>query len=439
MLIWQVRDPVTAYLTRDFTILERLLSQARLLWIYLFEMIVPDVNVSVFHDDFQKSTGVLGPITTLPAVAGVVASVFLLIAVRKSYPLIAFCIGWYLAGHLIESTVIPLELRFDHRNYLAMFGPMLGLLIGVQRALKKRPKIFGLLVTAAIGISAAVTTVASDTWGDERLLAEMLYLEQPKSVRAAQQLTSLYAQTGKPAGALAVIRQSRERMPERDVFVFMRTMIDCAFYRDSEDSLTDIIELAIDAEYQRYILDIITEFRLRIGTGCDGSLTEARFEQLIWNLIHNRNYSHRTNTLAFLYSQLAKLELRRGNHMNALDYLDTVYSISARFEDLISKANVAVSHGEFCTALNAIKESRSAKRKIWYDLVFPRQILFDRVLRHVPLSQRAMCNDRKNQGRELPAQGESESGFLGNARPLSKPKEIATIQPVRGESLSRWQ
>lgn len=391
LLIWQVRDPVTAYWNRDFTLLERLLSQARLIWIYLFEIVIPDVNVSVYHDDFQKSKGILQPITTLPAVAGVFASLILFVVVRKRFPLIAFCIGWYLAGHLIESTVIPLELRFDHRNYLAMFGPLLGLVIGAQRALKERPKIFSLLITAAISVSAAVTTVASDTWGDERLLAEMLYIEQPQSLRAAQQLTSFYARDRNPPGALAVIRQSKERMPDRDVFHFMQTLIECSFYFDSVDSFDGLIELAKDAEYERYVLDIVTQFRLQIGTGCDGKLTEARFVKLIRNLIDNPNYNRRTRTLAFLYAQLAKIEIRRGNPSKAYEHLDKVNSISGTFEDLISQANVAVSHGDFCLALEIVERSRSVDRKFSDDVFFPRLIPISRVLEHIPPDKRRHC------------------------------------------------
>jgi hypothetical protein len=36
----------------------------------------------------------------------------------KKYPLISFGILFFLLNHLIESTILPLELFFEHRNYL---------------------------------------------------------------------------------------------------------------------------------------------------------------------------------------------------------------------------------------------------------------------------------------------------------------------------------
>ena len=41
---------------------------------------------------------------------------------REKYRLFTFGVLFYYAGHLLESTVWPLELLYEHRNYLPMVG-----------------------------------------------------------------------------------------------------------------------------------------------------------------------------------------------------------------------------------------------------------------------------------------------------------------------------
>jgi len=76
-----------------------------------------------YHDDFQASAGWLTPWTTLPAVLGLLCVALAALVVRRRFPLFAFAVLFFLAGHLLESTVFPLELVFEHRNYLPSIAP----------------------------------------------------------------------------------------------------------------------------------------------------------------------------------------------------------------------------------------------------------------------------------------------------------------------------
>ena len=50
-----------------------------------------------------------------------------LVRYRHSQPALAFGLAWFLLGHSLESTFIPLEIAHEHRNYL----PALGLLFSL--------------------------------------------------------------------------------------------------------------------------------------------------------------------------------------------------------------------------------------------------------------------------------------------------------------------
>lgn len=114
------------YAKRDFSLGERLMTEARVVWFYLRLIVLPDTALmGIFHDDIPLSTHLLAPLTTLPAVLGMLALPLLAWWLRRSQPLVAFGLVFFLIGHSMESTVYPLELVHEHRNYLPMFGILL--------------------------------------------------------------------------------------------------------------------------------------------------------------------------------------------------------------------------------------------------------------------------------------------------------------------------
>ena len=52
-------------------------------------------------------------------VVALVTSSFVL---RRKLPLFAFGILFFFASHVVESSVLGLELMFEHRNYTGTFG-----------------------------------------------------------------------------------------------------------------------------------------------------------------------------------------------------------------------------------------------------------------------------------------------------------------------------
>ncbi len=81
---------------------------------------------SFYHDTFDVSTSPLkSPWTTLPAIVGLLALLILAFLFRRQRPLFSLGVAWFLVAHSITATVIPLELVFEHRNYLASAGLLL--------------------------------------------------------------------------------------------------------------------------------------------------------------------------------------------------------------------------------------------------------------------------------------------------------------------------
>ena len=66
------------YEMRPFSLVERLLTEGRVLWFYLGLMLLPRLEAfGLYHDDITLSTGLLTPWTTLPALLGLAALIWL--------------------------------------------------------------------------------------------------------------------------------------------------------------------------------------------------------------------------------------------------------------------------------------------------------------------------------------------------------------------------
>jgi hypothetical protein len=113
------------YEGRPFSLEERLLTQPRVLWIYLKWLFVPDISAfGLFHDDVAISTGLLSPPSTLVAIIGLGTLTVAAVLTCRKNPIAAFAVLFFLANHALESTILPLEMIFEHRNYLASLGPL---------------------------------------------------------------------------------------------------------------------------------------------------------------------------------------------------------------------------------------------------------------------------------------------------------------------------
>ncbi len=154
------------YEMRPFSLAERLLTEGRVLWFYIGLMLLPRLEaLGLYHDDIVISTGWLTPWITLPAILGLAALIWLGWWLRRRAPLVSFGIAWFFIGHALESTVLPLELAHEHRNYLPLFGLLLAGGWGLLQALQskgERKTVGVVLAGAALVYFPFVTALRSN-------------------------------------------------------------------------------------------------------------------------------------------------------------------------------------------------------------------------------------------------------------------------------------
>jgi protein O-mannosyl-transferase len=106
------------YGSRPFTLWERLLTQPRVLLLYLSQLFYPVPQRFSIEHDVALSTSIFHPWSTLPSILAVILLVALALKKYRSWPYLSFGVLFFFLNHLIESTIIPLELVFEHRNYI---------------------------------------------------------------------------------------------------------------------------------------------------------------------------------------------------------------------------------------------------------------------------------------------------------------------------------
>jgi len=177
----------TGYNIRTFTMGERLLTEARVLFFYIGLVIAPRLDAfGLLHDDIAISTSLLSPWTTLPAIGGVAALILLAIRLRTTYPLVSLGILWFFGAHLLESTIFPLEIAHEHRNYLATWGILLAAVDPLWRLLTsaRQRRVVWVSLALALAVFASVTITRASQWSSAQKLYVFEALHHPDSAGA---------------------------------------------------------------------------------------------------------------------------------------------------------------------------------------------------------------------------------------------------------------
>jgi len=186
-----------AYPYRDFSSYERLLTQGRVLAMYLGQIVLPLPNrLPFYYDDLVISRGLWQPLTTLPAwllLFGLLAWAW---HWRTRRPVFALGVFLFFAGHFMTSNVIGLELAFEHRNHFPLIGALLALAdlcLMLWQRLAFRPSVAVALVAALFLATGTATVWRSHVWGEPMRFAEETLRLLPHSERAWVVLNAIYA------------------------------------------------------------------------------------------------------------------------------------------------------------------------------------------------------------------------------------------------------
>jgi hypothetical protein len=205
---------------REFTIGERLLTQTRVLFIYLGRILIPSFSgARLLYDDLAVSSSLLQPWTTAASTAAWIGLALAAWRWRRRWPMLPFALLWFVAAQLLESSVVPLEMAFEHRSYVAMIGPLLALADGVYRLLnwpaarRLRPALAMVALLYLVALPLA-TYLCADLWGRPLQQGYVWVERQPHSLRARFQLAAILDLYGRADESARVYHKALEIWPD---------------------------------------------------------------------------------------------------------------------------------------------------------------------------------------------------------------------------------
>ncbi|MEW5838431.1 MAG: hypothetical protein AB1717_06330 [Pseudomonadota bacterium] len=216
------------YLERDFTIWERLITEAGILFEYLRQSLAPRfLDIHPFHEAYPVVRSLTEqPIYALAVLFWPLAAIAAWVY-RKRWPVVSMAILWFLVAHMLESSVIGLELYFDHRQYLAWFGPVFALtwgLLHVPAPYQRVARITLLIYIAFLGLMMRQT---AELWGHPVTSAHIWFDRNPGSARAAEFLAKEYLALNRGSEALGVLEQQIKACPECLSSIAQSVQISC--------------------------------------------------------------------------------------------------------------------------------------------------------------------------------------------------------------------
>ncbi len=149
---------IRLYEDRPFTVTERLFTQPRIIIFYISLLLFPHPGRLNITHDFSISRSLFDPVTTLLSMA-IIAGILILFAfIAKRRPLLSFAAFFFFINHVVESTIIPLELVFEHRNYIPSMLFFIPIVIVIDR-------LFGFLSNGRrFAVLFVVTVVVSQSY-----------------------------------------------------------------------------------------------------------------------------------------------------------------------------------------------------------------------------------------------------------------------------------
>jgi len=242
---------------RPWTMGQRLLTEPRVLMDYFTLLWFPrPFTAGLFNDQIQASQSLWSPLTTLPSVLTVFGLVVGACMLRRTFPAITLAILFYFVGQSMESTTIPLELYFEHRNYLPatlLFWPLSLWLCGVRFSngrltllnppgrSQKDIRVFQALkftLAAVLLMGLALMTHSLATlWGNNHDQALLWATLNPQSPRAQADAAQFEMSTNEPKQAVARLETALKKDPGQVQLAFNLIDARCLLDELNQDDL----------------------------------------------------------------------------------------------------------------------------------------------------------------------------------------------------------
>jgi hypothetical protein len=326
---------------RLFSVYERFLTETRIIWTYIYHIIIPKFNgTSLLQDDIAISKSIFNPISTFVAIISLLLIIYLVIRNRKKHPILLFGVSWFLGGHLLESTVIQLELYFEHRNYLPAFGLLLIAIYYSEKALKKSLilkylTIFSLIIILLLNMLS--TYNIAQRWRDPVVLLTGWLENHPHSQRIIEGLDSVignHIRLETRHKILAMLEETATKQDGSAHLIFRNLNIAC---KNQNIKFQDLKQALVNLNTKSYTPPLSAFFANFINSWMSNNCTEISTQDMLSFLngflqLKNLQKADMSSITSYW---LAEVQAKAGNLEQSMFYFDQAYNKNKNLDILL--------------------------------------------------------------------------------------------------------
>ena len=354
--------PEALTLSRGYSGGERLMTEAGILWVYLYKALVGlPSSLGVFQDPPAVATD-FWHWPTLLACLSWLALAAAAIVWRRRWPLFALAVLWFLAGHLIESTVIALELYFEHRNYLALVGPLFALSAFLM-SLSGRARLTAIGVCTGFAVlNAYLLFVFASLWGEPSMASRYWAVRYPESVRAVTTMATYQLSEEGPVRTIETLGAFVERNPQHAYLRIQQLNLLCRIAPSADNrQLVELTQRQLrDVKFTYTAGTMLSQlFDAAIATDC-ASVGSKELVSLADSLRQNPRYTNEPHYNQFHEKLMAGIARRAGDHEAALVHLRAAIGFRPAAELNFMMVTTLVDLGQFAAARTFMEDARQA-------------------------------------------------------------------------------
>lgn len=393
----------SVYKLRDFGMAERLWTEASILWRYVFLTLIPrPLAFSPYHEDIPFAAA---NVTNLIAALAWLGFFALAILQRRRWPLFSFAVLWFLVAHALESTVIPLELYFEHRNYLAVMGLVFALVATLWQLSQQKSygRLFYAIFSIYFTLQAFVLWQVTSLYGQSRLAAEVWAIVHPSSMRAQQFLAQRYVLEGDYAQALRILNEGSRQVKNSGILQLQAVQLACHDGLEPEDAIETRVQQVIKAlPTSEAAFSAIPTFEKLLSIRDDGKCPHAlRDENLLLmaqSLFKNPQFIAEPNNLAQNHLFMAVIYSDQGNFDQSGKHIAQALKIRPSLDVINNAAAILNCPGKYEDGLQILRQNvPQYSKNPWMRRI--EQEAFETVVRnqeHLVLQEKNAQQDQHN-------------------------------------------
>lgn len=354
---------------KSFSLIERLMTQVKVLIFYIRLIYFPILSkMSLYHDSFLivHSVNLSFVLSTFFIFFLIISIIFL----RKRVPFLSLGLSWFFVSHLLESTILPLELVFEHRNYLASFGLIIALIVPtaqwIQNSKIRFRKPYLALSSIFILLLMSMTWARTEQWSSIDKFLHTALIDNPDSARTRIEFANWLLSHKAYVQAYHELLQAKKIQPTNVGIDIHILLLHCY-----AEHVPNLIYKNIEEKIKQYPItpyvivglnQIVKNFSMQQCNIID----KNQVQHIIQSSYQNPFLEHRPKYKSILYHLDAAMMLMNEEPSDAKIMLMRSFEAYPRhFDALITKAMIELSEDDIESASDSIEILSKCKNKIY--------------------------------------------------------------------------